>query len=419
MAIDLDPDVARAVATKLGAELDQVAQLEQKVRGAVSGAVLDFEGDTARVELTQTHAELDSLSKLVRLYADRVQATDAALAQQLDAQLGAALAAMFANGFRSSPADPVSSGPAPGESVEEYLARIAAAMTERRLRDLQLLSGKTTPLYDQWLVNAARNGVHSDEIVKIAREAHITPSDFDVLVDLESVTDNDGKTYFLVDLEGDVAQADMPKIVAMTYVLNAGTGYGSAAGHEHNDFAETPYSADEVQRITQRIDANLWTYGLAGWWQPVTEIHLTGGKFAATPNGMLMAMRGPAWHVGFTTDFIVQRGGTTTGDLFTISGTSDDPAQYLRTLIESGTFGDLDLDRVLHHEEIHSQQWAEIGELFFGPAYLQAELEAAVNRSKSQAEKEAAAAAAGMTVEEWELNRYEQQAGGRDGGYIQ
>jgi hypothetical protein len=48
----------------------------------------------------------------------------------------------------------------------------------------------------------------------------------------------------------DIDADETRRAVLMTYILNAGTDYGSAS--DDNDFEETPYSADEVQRIIDR-----------------------------------------------------------------------------------------------------------------------------------------------------------------------
>jgi hypothetical protein len=72
-------------------------------------------------------------------------------------------------------------------------------------------------------------------------------------------------------------------------------------------------------------------------------------------------------------DLFSEGGGTTWGDIFMVNiDDPDDPAQQLRQIVRSGEAwypapdgngrqGNLDLDRLLHHEERHSQQWAEKG----------------------------------------------------------
>ena len=99
-------------------------------------------------------------------------------------------------------------------------------------------------------------------------------------------------------------------------------------------------------------------------------MHGNGGTLATTPNGMLMGVGG-----NWLQDLYSAQGGSTWGEIFMTS--IDDPEDAdaaMRDIIESGEGattdddgepvprGDhLDLDRLLHHEESHSQQWAEEG----------------------------------------------------------
>ena len=136
----------------------------------------------------------------------------------------------------------------------------------------------------------------------------------------------------------------------MTYVLNAGTDYGKA-GRRPADFAETPYSAAEVTRIINRQKANRWSYS-----RDVRFVHRNGGRLVTTPNGILMGLGGNRMQRQFS-----QRGGTTWGDIFMVNMSTTDPAEQLRRIVRSGRAHNLDLDRVLHHEERHCQQWAAKG----------------------------------------------------------
>lgn len=230
---------------------------------------------------------------------------------------------------------------------------------EYRLRQEGLLDGPPPDgYYAQWLENAERQGVSPEVIVEIAREHDIDPEDFDVLEQLEEVKDPDGKSYFLLP-EG-ISGDDARKAVLMTYILNAGTDYGE--GHP-TDFTPEAYSADEVQRIIDRQAANDWSYD-----QDVGFVDGNGGRLVTTPNGMMMGLGG-----NLVQDLYSQKGGTAWGDIFMLN--IDDPgdaAQQLRDIIGSGNAwytdddgnpfeGSLDLDRLLHHEERHSQQWAEKG----------------------------------------------------------
>jgi hypothetical protein len=243
-------------------------------------------------------------------------------------------------------------GEDPGERLEnEY---------EKALRDAGLLTGPPQDgYYKEWLENAKRQGVPPSVIVDIARRHDITPEDFDVLNGMEKITDRDGKSFFLMPpgTGGD----DARKAALMTYILNAGTDYGDATGKK--DFTETPYSSIEIARISDRQAANSWSYD-----RDLAFVDGNGGRLATTPNGMLMGLGGNGLQ-----DLYSEGGGTTWGDIFmTNIDDPDDPAQQLRQIVESGDMwypapdgngrqGSLDLDRLLHHEECHSQQWAEKG----------------------------------------------------------
>lgn len=240
---------------------------------------------------------------------------------------------------------------------------------ELALREAGLLTGATpTGAYTRWLENAERRGVDSGTILQIAVEHDLTPEDFELLDGLEEVRDPDGKSFYL--LPGDIGADDARRAVLLTYVLNAGTDYGSAS--PDNDFEETPYSAAEAQRIVDRQEANDWSYD-----QDVGFVNGNGGRLATTPNGMLMGLGG-----NWLQDLYSQRGGTTYGDIFMLNiDDADDPHDVLRQVVRSGRasyqdddgrvfHGELDLDRLLHHEEVHSQQWAEKGYAGFLSSYL-------------------------------------------------
>lgn len=270
-------------------------------------------------------------------------------------------------------------GPLPGEGgpVNKY---------EQALRDAGLLDGSSPDgYYKQWLENAERRGVSPEEIVKIAREQHITPDSFTVLEKMEEVKDPDGKSFFLIP-KG-TSPADIRKATLMTYVLNAGTDYGSAPGTK--DFKETPYSAAEVQRIADRQSDNRWSY--AGAW----AIESTGGSLVTTPNGMLMGLGGKVQ------DTLSCQGGTTYGDIFMVNiDHAADPAEQLRTIVHSGNAWydyngkpleqkQFDLDRLLHHEERHSQQYAKFGPVAMGIAYGEEALRTGIFGGDNWFEKDA------------------------------
>jgi hypothetical protein len=238
---------------------------------------------------------------------------------------------------------------------------------ERALRDAGLLTGPPPDgYYREWLENAKRQGLPPEVIVDIARRHHITPESFNVLNGMEKVTDKQGKSFFLVP--PGTSGADARKAVLMTYLLNCGTDYGEGTPH---DLEPTPYSADEVQRIIDRQNANRWTYD-----RDVAFVQNNGARLMTTPNGMLMGLGGNQLQ-----DFYSEGGGSTWGDIFMVNiDDPTDPAAQLRKIAPSGHMwypgpdgngyeGTLDLDRILHHEERHSQQWSRYGYLGFIDAY--------------------------------------------------
>ncbi|WP_223148755.1 hypothetical protein [Aeromicrobium ginsengisoli] len=255
------------------------------------------------------------------------------------------------------------------DKIEAY--KLIVKDTIARLRDEGLLTGPDPDgYYLQWLQNAARRGISIDDIVEIAREHDIRPDDFEVLDGLEEVKDRDGKSFFI--LPTDISGDDARKAVLMTYILNAGTDYGTA--DSSRDFSETPYSSDEIQRIKDRQGENNWfSYG-----QDVGFVNGNGGRLATTPNGMLMGLGGNGLQ-----DVYSSNGGTTFGDIFMLNiDDPDDSHEAIRSVIQSGVanYADndgeprpdssLDLDRLLHHEERHSQQWAREGYAGFIASYL-------------------------------------------------
>jgi hypothetical protein len=200
----------------------------------------------------------------------------------------------------------------------------------------------------------------SADAEEIARRHGFTRASFGVLDAFEEIADPGGKSFFLIPpgTSGDDARG----AALMTYVLNAGTGYGQTTG---TDFPETPYSAAEVRRIIDRQHANAWSYD-----RDVGFVHRNGGRLMTTPNGMLMGLGGNRVLGVFS-----QQGGTCWGDIFLVNiDRPADPAGQLRRIVRSGHAwftgrdgvpfeSDLDLDRVLHHEERHCAQWAAKGYL--------------------------------------------------------
>jgi uncharacterized protein YheU (UPF0270 family) len=240
----------------------------------------------------------------------------------------------------------------------------------------------------RWLENAARRGIARATIDDIVRCHGVGPEDFAVLDRLDEVTGPLGTSYFV--LPADVGAADARRAVLMTYVLNAGTDYGTTGAV--NDFDETPYSAGEVQRIVDRQAANDWTYD-----RVVALVHRAGARMVTTPHGTLMGLGGNR-----LLGLFVQRGGTTYGDLFMLNIRRVDALVELCETVRSGraryqradgtTYGGrLPLDRLLHHEERHAQQWAAAGPVRFVASYARDQ----VRRT----------------------NRIEEDAGLGDGGY--
>ncbi|MFL0284298.1 type VII secretion target [Mycobacterium sp. SMC-21] len=244
---------------------------------------------------------------------------------------------------------------------------------EDALRDAGLLSGTSSGYYREWLQNAAKKGVPPQIIVDIARQQQLTPASFDILEGMERVADNnrtssdpsDDNTYFL--LPPGTSADNARRAVLMTYILNAGAGY--TKGNPTTDFAETPYTADEVRRIAGRQSANSWSY------EQVPRLAGSGGRFATTPNGMLMGLGG-----GFIQNQLSQQAGSTYGDVFLINiDHPTDAGDQLRKMIGSGQMWydgpggarqqDMDIDRILHHEERHSGQWAALGPVEFAKQY--------------------------------------------------
>jgi hypothetical protein len=204
--------------------------------------------------------------------------------------------------------------------------------------------------FKKWLENAERRGVPSGVADEIARRHAITPESFRILEKMDEINDPDGKSFFLIP--PGTSGHDARTATLMTYIVNAGTGYGRA-GKRPTDFPDTPYSAAEITRIIKRQKANPWSYS-----RDVRFVHRNGGRLVTTPNGMLMGLGGNWIQRPFS-----QRGGTTWGDIFMVNTCKvADPAERLRRIVRSGhAWGNLDLDRVLHHEERHSRQWAAKG----------------------------------------------------------
>jgi hypothetical protein len=212
-----------------------------------------------------------------------------------------------------------------------------------------LTDARARGYFKVWLENAERRGVSPGVVDEIARRHAVTPESFCILEELEQIKDPQGKSFFLIP--PGTSGRDAREATLMTFVVNAGTGYGKV-GARPADFPETPYCAAEVARIVNRQKANRWSYS-----RDVRFVDRNGGRLVTTPNGMLMGLGGNWIQRRFS-----QRGGTTWGDIFMVNvGNRSNAAERLRRIVRSGHAGNLDLDRVLHHEERHSRQWAERG----------------------------------------------------------
>jgi hypothetical protein len=261
-----------------------------------------------------------------------------------------------------------------------------------------LLSAISPYGHQKWLENAARQGVPPDVIAEIARRHGITAESFHILEKMEEIKDPDGKSFFLIPRR--TSGNDARNAALMTYILNAGTGYGKAGEQPGvaNDFPETPYSAVEVQRIIDRQHANSWSYE-----RDVRFVDRNGGRLVATPNGVLMGLGGN-WIQGLFS----RRGGTAWGDIFMVNiDRCTDPCRQLRQIVQSGQAwytdhrgkpfeSNLSLDRLLHHEERHSAQWAAKGYLRMVRDYSRELIREKVSGN---------------------TNRLEEDAGLSDGGY--
>ena len=245
-----------------------------------------------------------------------------------------------------------------------------------------------------WVTNAVAHGIAPATVVDICQQAGLTADSFNVLAGLTVIKDDLDKSYFV--LPGDVTPETAEKITLMTYIYNCGTDYGSTGGDR--SYRDVPYGADEVARIQQRIAANNWSYDLL-----VPMLQDAGGQAVATPNGMLMGLSFgvepvdvysvaspgtapglPPRHGSIEAQskiaLLSQGGGTTYGDVFLLNkDASTSPLGDLTSLIQTGSMpGDRPntaiafsqgVDRLLHHEEIHSRQWADRGG-GYGLSYL-------------------------------------------------
>lgn len=352
-----------AFTTRAGRTLADAADQGGRMR-ALADRVDGFAAEVTAVKngIRTTIAVNDPVYGMIGLLmpAGVAAAAQAAFAGQVAAIVGSTITEAAARvAARGATTATTPAGPGPGGEIDAKVAEM-----EQALRDAGLLTGPpASGHYRQWLENAVRRGVSIDTIKEIAAEHQITPEDFTVLdgmVEIREDEDGDGivKSYFLMptDISGD----DAAKAVQMTYILNAGTDYGTEG--EPTDFAPTPYGSEELRRIIDRQQGNSWSYH-----NDVGFVHGNGGRLVTTPNGMMMGLGG-----NFVQDEFSRQAGTAWGDTFMLDvDDPEDPARQLQAVAASGRTwhegddgpyrGDLDLDRLLHHEERHSQQWAREG----------------------------------------------------------
>lgn len=234
-----------------------------------------------------------------------------------------------------------------------------------------------SPAHHSWLANLDRRAVAPQAVADIVRRQLLTRDSFRALDAMELITDPHGKSFFVVPRGAGGKEARHAAL--LTYILNADTGYGRT--HICNDFPETPYGAVELDRIIRRQRANHWSY------DAVRAICNTGGCLVTTPNGVLIGLGGNRFHTRLS-----RRAGTMWGDLFMVHvDRGSDPVRRLRDIVEAGRIspGGPDLDRVLHHEEIHAQQWATLGAIQFPARYLAEEAKVQIFGGTNSFEAEA------------------------------
>ena len=138
------------------------------------------------------------------------------------------------------------------------------------------------------------------------------------------IKDPDGKSFFLMPpgTSGDDARA----ATLMTYILNAGTGYGKEARGPPTS-PRRPTLPPKLRRIMQAAEGKqLELHPDVGF------VDRNGGRLVTTPNGILMGLGGNWIQRQFS-----QQGGTTWGDIFMVNMDDfTDPAERLRQIIESG-----------------------------------------------------------------------------------
>lgn len=213
------------------------------------------------------------------------------------------------------------------------------------LRDAGLLSGEPGALYREWVRWTLAAGLTSDQVVERAGDEGVTATTFEPLAGRTVWRGPDGRPYVRVD---DARRAR--ELARLTELLNGGR----------------PSLGDP------RRDRNSWSYtGLFGLNAGDAGTAVRRGALVATPEGTMMAAAGrrALRAVPNPVDWFAARGGTTWGEIYLVNGSHDDPAEVLRTTVESGRrppgSGAPSLARLLRHERVHSEQWARYGYVRF------------------------------------------------------
>jgi hypothetical protein len=235
-----------------------------------------------------------------------------------------------------------------------HRADVTASITA--LEEAGLLDEPPSEDCRAWVSATLLAGLTPGEIVERARQEGVTATTFDPLTGVEYFTDPDGRRYYVIT-DSETAE----EIGRLTELINGG----------------------EPSLTDDRRDANSWTYD-----EDVDLVLDSGGAIVASPQGILMAAPGPETPVKLgnlpivvdipnPAELLSFSGGTAWGDMYVINGSFDSdptPEEVLRAAVESNDpppgSGAPSLDRLLRHESVHSQQWADLGHPGFLVAYF-------------------------------------------------
>ncbi|PZF84974.1 hypothetical protein [Jiangella anatolica] len=209
------------------------------------------------------------------------------------------------------------------------------------LRDAGLLAGEPDELYREWVRWTLAAGHAPADVVEVARAENVTATTFAPLAGRTVWRGPDRRPYVRID---DARRAR--ELARLTELLNGG----------------------RPSRTDPRRDRNRWSYsGMLGLNRGDAGTTVKRGALVATPEGTLMAVAGrrALRTLPNPVDWFAARGGTTWGEMYLVNGSFDDPAEILRTTVESGRkppgSGAPSLARLLRHERVHSEQWARYG----------------------------------------------------------